>query len=93
MPPPEFRTAGVFWRPILRLFRTPALTMPWRRVYWHIDGLDPDLIEDIIAHESVHLDQIDRDGPVTWTVTYLWHLATIGYWDMPYEVEARKAHE
>lgn len=67
--------------------------MPWGRVYWNTDGLTLVEIAEIMLHEGVHLDQIKRDGAIRFTLTYLWHLATIGYWDMPYEIEARKAHE
>ena len=81
--------AGACWRLVLWICHTPALTMPWKVVYANLDGLDNTLQSEIYAHEYVHIQQIERDGAIRWTATYLWHLATIGYWAMPYEVEAR----
>ena len=88
----EFRAAGPFWRLVLHLLRTPAITMPWSRVYWNTD-VPAHMIADIVAHERVHLDQIKRDGPITFSLRYLYGLAWYGYWAMPYEIEARRAHE
>ena len=69
----------------LRRFDGAAITMPWRRVYvleehWN----DPAMIR----HELVHIEQIDRDGPVLFTVKYLYWLARYGYRRNPYEIEA-----
>jgi hypothetical protein len=89
----RFVTAGPFWRFILKTLKTPALTMPWGRVYWNTDGCSPELIAAIIAHENVHLDQIRRDGAIGFSIRYLYGLARYGYWNMPYEKEARAAHE
>jgi hypothetical protein len=80
-----FRIAWGPMRWFLLLGGFAAITMPWRRVYildeWQWD-------EDIIKHECVHLSQIARDGPVWFTVRYLWWLARYGYEANPYEIEA-----
>ncbi len=45
----------------------------------------------LIAHEVKHLEQIQRDGIVAFSVKYLWWLIRYGYRDNPYEIEARAA--
>lgn len=44
----------------------------------------------LIAHELVHVDQLERMGLVRYWVRYLWFLARHGYWDNPLESEARR---
>ena len=83
------RHAGACWRLVLRICHTHALTMPWKVVYANLAGLDNTLQFEIYAHEYAHIQQIERDGAIRWTATYLWQLITIGYWAMPYEIEAR----
>ena len=63
-----------------------AITMPWSIVY-----MLPSRFYDygIRKHESVHLEQIKRDGAIGWALTYLWYNLRYGYKDNPYEVEAR----
>jgi hypothetical protein len=39
----------------------------------------------------VHLRQIQRDGPVRFTLTYAWWLLRYGYRANPYEIEAYSA--
>lgn len=62
-----------------------GITMPWGRVYihpqyWHHRGLR--------RHEAIHLIQLAHDGPVRFTILYLYYLARYGYWNNPYEIEA-----
>jgi len=45
----------------------------------------------IIRHEQEHLRQIKEEGKLKFSVKYLWFLAKYGYYDNPYEVQARKA--
>ena len=45
----------------------------------------------LLRHERKHLEQIERDGRVLFSIKYLWWLARHGYWKNPYEVEARAA--
>ena len=46
----------------------------------------------LLRHERKHLEQIERDGRLMFSIKYLYWLAKFGYnGDHPYEVEARKA--
>ena len=49
------------------------------------------LIAWYIRATGCHLEQIERDGRVVFAVKYLWWLCRYGYWNNPYEVEARAA--
>lgn len=82
--------AGRFWQMVLALCDTPALTMPWHKVYIHPDHWGH---LDIRLHEAVHLEQIRRHGPIMFSLRYLCDLAIVGYWESEYEQEARAAHE
>lgn len=83
-PPGFYEARGALAR-FLRRNGFAAVTMPWRRVYvldvWCWD-------ERIIAHERVHLAQIDRHGPLLFTILYLYFLIRHGYERNPFEVEA-----
>ena len=64
-----------------------AITLPTRRVYVlreHARDLG------LLAHEAIHLEQIDRLGAVRWTLVYLYQLARYGYERHPLEIEARE---
>jgi hypothetical protein len=74
-----------FWKFLLRRFQIAAIVMPWRTVYIAKPYLNH---EGLIAHEMVHIEQINRDGPIAFSVKYLWWLATKGYAENPYEIEA-----
>lgn len=88
-----FRAAGPVWHVILSVFRTPAMTMPWGRVYVARHAVGLPYWREIVAHERAHLEQIARDGAVWFSIRYLWGLARYGYWQMPYEIEARRIAE
>jgi hypothetical protein len=45
----------------------------------------------LLRHERKHLEQIERDGRLKFSVKYLWWLVTKGYLANDYEVEARAA--
>lgn len=47
--------------------------------------------QGLIRHEAKHIEQINRDGRILFTVKYLYWLAAKGYWNNPYEIEARQA--
>jgi hypothetical protein len=72
-------------RKIMYRIGLAGLAMPWRTIY---------LLEefkgkaDLIAHEQVHIAQMERDGRVKFSILYLWWLARYGYWSNPYEIEA-----
>lgn len=64
-----------------------ALTAPWRIIYV-LAGHERDI--GLIAHEAIHIEQIDRMGGWRFAVTYLWQLARHGYERHPMEIEARE---
>jgi hypothetical protein len=73
------------WRLLLRLTGCAAVTMPWRTIYVLPEHLHD---EALLAHELVHIEQIEREGAVTFSIKYMWWLATKGYRENPFEVEA-----
>lgn len=81
-------TAGPVWSLILKWMDFGAVTTPWRTVY-----VLPECMGDaaLIRHEQAHLRQMERDGWLRFWGRYYWWLFKYGYWDNPYEVEARKA--
>jgi hypothetical protein len=83
----KLRIAGRFWTFVLPRLGWVAITLPWQTVY-----ILPTVLDDIgvLKHEAVHCEQIARDGAVRWTLTYLWWCVRFGYWNNPYEVEARE---
>ena len=60
----------------------------WRTIYV-LPGHELD--ERLLRHERKHLEQIERDGRLLFSIKYLWWLCRYGYWNNPYEVEARTA--
>jgi len=81
----RFKTANSIETWILNRLGMIGLTMPWGTVYLHPDHATD---EHLWRHEAWHLHQIVRDGPLTFSVRYLWHLAISGYRANPYEIEA-----
>jgi len=47
----------------------------------------------LYRHELEHFYQVQRDGWLRFYVRWLWLTARHGYWNNPYEVEAREAEE
>lgn len=47
--------------------------------------------ERLLRHERKHLEQIERDDRILFSIKYLWWLVLRGYWNNHYEVEARWA--
>jgi hypothetical protein len=82
---PEFVVASGFWLWLLNRLGAAALTMPWRSIYI----LDQHKFnQSLRRHELVHIEQIEREGPVTFSIKYLYWLAVRGYWENPFELEA-----
>ncbi|MFT5508466.1 MAG: hypothetical protein ACI89J_001541 [Hyphomicrobiaceae bacterium] len=82
---PKFITAYGPWRWFLKMAGFRAITMPWQSVYILHEHQH---VEKLHRHELVHIEQIERDGPIKFTLLYLWYLVRYGYWRNPYEVEA-----
>lgn len=87
---PEVRTA----KGVIRLYMRMCGFRGWAS-FWHTIYVMPgyEKVEWLIRHESKHLEQIERDGRLVFTVKYLWWLARYGYWLNPYEIEARAAEK
>lgn len=60
----------------------------WRTIYV-LPGNEND--ERLLRHERKHLEQIERDGRILFSVKYLWWTLRHGYFMNPYEIEARAA--
>lgn len=60
----------------------------WRVIYV-LPGFENN--ESLLRHERKHLEQIERDGRVLFSIKYLYWLIRHGYLNNPYEVEARRA--
>jgi hypothetical protein len=85
-PEPRIDLAGPFWCFVLPRLGGVAITLPWRTVYI----LPASAGDDVVwGHELAHVAQIERDGALMWTLMYLWWCVRFGYWNNPYEVEAR----
>jgi hypothetical protein len=61
--------------------------------FWHVIYILPGHEHDqrLLRHERKHLEQIERDGRVKFAIKYSWWTIRHGYWNNPYEVEARAA--
>lgn len=82
---PKFVPAYGPWRWFLKGAGYRAITMPWRSIYVLREYLE---VEELRRHELVHIEQIERDGAVKFSILYLWYLVRYGYWNNPYEQEA-----
>ena len=60
----------------------------WNAIYV-LPGFEHD--ERLLRHERKHLEQIERDGRLLFSIKYLYWLCRYGYKMCPYEVEARAA--
>ena len=79
------RPAPLLIRWWLRATGFSAITTPWRAVYY-LDWPPP---PGLVAHEEVHLEQIERYGAWGFAARYLWLLMRHGYEAHPMEIEAR----
>ena len=82
------RTATGLIAIYMRLLGFKGWTSFWRTIYV-LPGHEHN--RRLLSHERCHLDQIERDGRLTFSINYLWWLCRYGYWRNPYEVEARAA--
>lgn len=60
----------------------------WNTIYV-LPGFEHD--QPLLRHERKHLEQIERDGRLLFSIKYLYWLCRYGYKKCPYEVEARAA--
>ena len=84
----KVKTATGLIRAYMRLCGFRGWASFWNTVYvmpgW--EGYQP-----LLRHEAKHLEQIERDGRIVFSAKYLYWLIRRGYWNHPYEVEARAA--
>jgi hypothetical protein len=73
------------WRWFLNSLGCAAITMPWRRVYVLREHR---FNQSLLRHELVHIEQIEREGPVMFSIKYLYWLIRYGYRENPFEREA-----
>lgn len=60
----------------------------WKTIYV-LPGHESD--QRLLRHERKHFEQIERDGRLLFAIKYSWWTLRHGYWNNPYEVEARAA--
>ena len=60
----------------------------WNTIYLHPDHLGD---KPLIRHELKHIEQIEAEGRLKFGIKYLYYTIKYGYWNNPYEVEARAA--
>jgi hypothetical protein len=70
----------------LKTFKYKAITMPWKTVYVLKDELNN---KGLLAHEQIHINQIERLGSLKFISLYLWYNLKYGYYNNPLEIEAR----
>jgi len=58
----------------------------------HIFVRDSSIAPELLAHESVHVEQYKRLGTIKFLAMYLYYSIKYGYEKNPLEVEARKAN-
>ncbi len=81
----KFVPAYGHWRWFLKGAGYRAITMPWRSIYVLREHMHE---QELRRHELIHIEQIERDGAVRFSVLYLWYLVRRGYRRNPYEQEA-----
>lgn len=74
----------------MRLCGFRGWTSFWGLIYV-LPGNEHD--QRLLRHERCHLEQIERDGLMMFSIKYLWWLARHGYWNNPYEIQARAAEQ
>lgn len=75
----------------MSLWNFVGLATPWNTVYYK----DVMYMSDkrLRQHELKHIEQMSRDGTVKYLMMYNYYWFTRGYWNNPYEIEAREAEK
>lgn len=84
----KIKTASGLVLAWMNLMRFDGWASFWRTAYIR-PGFEGD--KGLVAHEMKHLEQIEREGRILFTLKYLWLGLVFGYYDNPYEIEARAA--
>lgn len=72
----------------LKATRFGGITLPPFGIYILIERMGSVRLH---RHEQAHWEQAQRLGTVRWYWLYLWYFLRYGYWNNPFEVEAREA--
>lgn len=81
-------TGIIYFYMLLCNFR--GWTSFWKTIYV-LPGYEHNV--KVLLHEQKHLEQIERDGIIKFSLKYFYWFCRYGYLNNPYEVEARKAAE
>jgi len=84
----KLKTASGLISLYMRTFGFKGWASFWNTIYV-LPGYENS--KSLIRHESKHIEQINREGIIKFTIAYMWYLITVGYKNNPYEIEARKA--
>jgi hypothetical protein len=82
----KIKEAKHIFKWFLNTFGYAAITMPWKTIYIKQSSLTD---AGLINHEMVHIAQIEKIGPVKFTLMYIWYNIRYGYENNPFEIEAR----
>lgn len=64
-----------------------AIPMPWGTIFYSDIAYKSQAIR---RHELVHVAQMRKYGALYWLVSYFYYLYKVGYYNNPYEIEARR---
>lgn len=84
----QVRTATGLIAAYMRLCGFAGWASFWRTIYV-LPGHEHN--QRLLRHERCHLEQIERDGRIWFALKYSWWTIHHGYWNNPYEIEARAA--
>lgn len=73
---------------VMMLFGIAGWVMPWGVIYVRAGRVRD---RRLISHKMKHVEQMQRDGLVGFSLRYVWWLLRYGYTRHPYEIEAREA--
>lgn len=86
---PRFKVAWGPWRWLLCGLGFGGIAVTPRRVYLLAHSFDD---ETLRRHELVHVEQMQRDGVLSYWARYFFEWMRHGYYGISYEIEARQ-HE
>lgn len=87
---------------LVRIVTTPPFLVRWYMDFFEYDGLatvwntiyfrnEKVKTHGLLAHEKKHIEQMKREGKVKYLIKYHYYWIKSGYWNNPYEIEARQA--
>lgn len=86
MKPVHIKTATGLIAWFMRKCKFQGWTSFWNTIY-----ITPTASNKVIKHELKHIEQINKDGRFLFTVKYVYWFIKYGYYNNPYEIEARAA--